>query len=316
MPQLRLAPGASADTVQWPNLGYADAYAESYELFARPAGRRDDPGGRAPPDAVPDPAGVDGGDDRARGPAGRRCCRMSSRAVRRSRPGARGDPPRPLRGPVGRRGRVRPTRRRIRARVRGADGAGRCPACSRVRGPVPDDVPVGMHLCYGDYGHQHFMQPESLATQVGLVNAWQPAPGGPSTAFSFTVPQATRRRGVLRPTRRPPDRARDRAVLRARPLPPRRPGAGHDDGTGEHIDAALAESTSGPRDWGICTECGMGRVEAGRRAEAARPAPRDPEGPTPAGLVGDAQAPAAVDHDLLPGDVLRRGRRRGTGRAP
>jgi hypothetical protein len=24
---------------------------------------------------------------------------------------------------------------------------------------VPADVPVGMHLCYGDYGHQHFKQP-------------------------------------------------------------------------------------------------------------------------------------------------------------
>ena len=28
MPQLRLAEGASADTIDWPNLGYADAYAE------------------------------------------------------------------------------------------------------------------------------------------------------------------------------------------------------------------------------------------------------------------------------------------------
>ncbi|MGO9820777.1 MAG: hypothetical protein ACLPTJ_09030 [Solirubrobacteraceae bacterium] len=28
------------------------------------------------------------------------------------------------------------------------------------------------------------------------------------------------------------------------------------------IDAALAQSASGARDWGICTECGMGRVDA------------------------------------------------------
>jgi hypothetical protein len=28
------------------------------------------------------------------------------------------------------------------------------------------------------------------------------------------------------------------------------------------IDAVLAESASGPRDWGVCTECGMGRVAA------------------------------------------------------
>lgn len=35
MPQLRLAEGASADTIGWPNLGYADAYAESFEVFDR-----------------------------------------------------------------------------------------------------------------------------------------------------------------------------------------------------------------------------------------------------------------------------------------
>ena len=31
----------------------------------------------------------------------------------------------------------------------------------------------------------------------------------------------------------------------------------------EHIDTALSESAAGRREWGICTECGMGRVEAG-----------------------------------------------------
>ena len=35
MPQLRLAAGASADTIQWPNLGYADEYVKSFELFSR-----------------------------------------------------------------------------------------------------------------------------------------------------------------------------------------------------------------------------------------------------------------------------------------
>ena len=29
-----------------------------------------------------------------------------------------------------------------------------------------------------------------------------------------------------------------------------------------HIDAVLSESSAGPREWGICTECGMGRVAA------------------------------------------------------
>jgi len=29
-----------------------------------------------------------------------------------------------------------------------------------------------------------------------------------------------------------------------------------------HVDAALGLSAAGQREWGICTECGMGRVEA------------------------------------------------------
>jgi hypothetical protein len=33
MPQLRLTGGASADTIKWPDLGYAAAYGESFEVF-------------------------------------------------------------------------------------------------------------------------------------------------------------------------------------------------------------------------------------------------------------------------------------------
>jgi len=35
MARFRLADGASADTIDWPNLGYADAYADSFEVFDR-----------------------------------------------------------------------------------------------------------------------------------------------------------------------------------------------------------------------------------------------------------------------------------------
>src|SRR3954447_2731963 len=33
MPRLRLAEGASAETIDWPNLGYADAYTQSFATF-------------------------------------------------------------------------------------------------------------------------------------------------------------------------------------------------------------------------------------------------------------------------------------------
>ena len=35
MPQLRLTEGASAEMINWPNLGYADAYTESFATFER-----------------------------------------------------------------------------------------------------------------------------------------------------------------------------------------------------------------------------------------------------------------------------------------
>ena len=60
MVQLRLAEGASADTIEWPDLGYADEYGKSFAIFDRAPAGRDDPGRRALPDAVPDAARVSG----------------------------------------------------------------------------------------------------------------------------------------------------------------------------------------------------------------------------------------------------------------
>lgn len=41
----------------------------------------------------------------------------------------------------------------------------------RLAGRVPEGVELGFHLCYGDYGHQHFKEPEDAATLVRLANA-------------------------------------------------------------------------------------------------------------------------------------------------
>ncbi|MDT7683208.1 MAG: hypothetical protein QOG57_3518 [Pseudonocardiales bacterium] len=35
---------------------------------------------------------------------------------------------------------------------------------------VPESVPMGYHLCYGDFGHQHFVEPRDTAVLVGLAN--------------------------------------------------------------------------------------------------------------------------------------------------
>ena len=125
---------------------------------------------------------------------------------------------------------------------------------------VPAGVPVGLHLCYGDYGHQHFKQPESLALQVRVLNAVSAAAGRTVSFVSFTVPQYQREESYFAPL----------AGLAADPgtelnfaLVPYHPADQAPGTTGDQvrlIDASLAASPGGGRDWGICTECGMGRA--------------------------------------------------------
>jgi hypothetical protein len=134
---------------------------------------------------------------------------------------------------------------------------------ARCADHVPDDVPVGMHLCYGDYGHQHFKQPDSLDLQVRLVNAVLKAANRTVNWFSFTVPQGRGDEDYFAPLR-DLQAGQDTELYFA--LVPYYPDDQPPGTTAEQvrlIDAALAQSSSGSREWGICTECGMGRVASG-----------------------------------------------------
>jgi methionine synthase II (cobalamin-independent) len=135
------------------------------------------------------------------------------------------------------------------------------PALVRCVDQVPADVPVGLHLCYGDYGHQHFKQPDSVQLQVDLVNAVVAAAHRPVNWASFTVPQARRDADYFAPLH---DLAAGPETELYFALVPYHPDDQPDGTTTDqlrHIDAALRLSSAGPREWGICTECGMGRVE-------------------------------------------------------
>jgi hypothetical protein len=260
MPQLRLGEGISPEAVSWPDLGYADAYGESYEVFralqqdgAIPAEVRFQmqyPTPLAPiagtivPEDLPRlaasyEAALFADLDKALASIPHdRCAVQWDVAVEFGLLEGGFDPS-------------------IRAPVEEV-----APGLVRCVDHVPDDVPVGMHLCYGDYGHQHFKQPESLEMQVRLVNAVLSAARRPVSWFSFTVPQARDDEAYFEPLR----------DLRAGPetelyfaLVPYHPSDQPQGTTSEQvrlIDTCLAQSPSGSRDWGICTECGMGRVAA------------------------------------------------------
>jgi hypothetical protein len=126
---------------------------------------------------------------------------------------------------------------------------------------VPAEVPVGLHLCYGDYGHEHFKWPESLALQVCVLDAVSAAAGRGVSFVSFTVPQYQRTASYFAPLTELTADPAPSSISRSCPYHPadQEPGTTRDQI--RLIDAALAASRGGSRPWGICTECGMGRAD-------------------------------------------------------
>jgi hypothetical protein len=134
------------------------------------------------------------------------------------------------------------------------------PGVVRCVDRVPADVPVGLHLCYGDYGHQHFVQPESLATQVQFLNAVAAASARPLNFAALTVPQGRSDEAYFAPLRQlqtGPDTELNFGIV---PYHPEGQAAGTAGRQVNEIDPALAGSPWGARGWGVSTECGMGRV--------------------------------------------------------
>jgi hypothetical protein len=259
MPQLRLADGATADTIRWPDLGYAAEYAKSFEIFDRLQADGTIPAGVRLQMQYPTPlasmAGTIVPEDMAAVAASYETALFADldnalATLPHDRCAVQWDVAVEF------------------GLLEGAFGPGSAmpidqvaPGLVRCVDRVAADVPVGLHLCYGDYGHEHFKQPESLQMQVDLVNAVVSAARRPLNWASFTVPQARSDAGyfaALRDLRPGPETELYFALV---PYHPDDQAAGTTATQTEHIDAALAESP-GQREWGICTECGMGRVAA------------------------------------------------------
>jgi hypothetical protein len=257
MQQFRLAQGASVDAVQWGDLGYATAYGESFELF------------RALQEAGTIGAGV-----RFQMQYPTPLAPVAGTIVPDDLPALAASYERALFADLDRAMAELP-HDRIALQwdvaiefglLEGGFGEpatieALLPALLRCTDRVPADVPCGMHLCYGDYGHEHFKQPESLARQVELANAVVGAAARPVNWFSFTVPQSRRDDAYFAPLdglRVGHETELDFALV---PYYPEQQPAGTTEEQTRLIDAHLAASPTGARDWGICTECGMGRVK-------------------------------------------------------
>ena len=122
----------------------------------------------------------------------------------------------------------------------------------RLAGRVPADVALGFHLCYGDYQHRHFKQPESLAVPVELANAISARAERRIDWFHMPVPPDRTDAAYFAPL----------ADLRLPPETELYLGVVHPDGveaTQRRLDAARAALGDG-RPLGVATECGLGRT--------------------------------------------------------
>jgi hypothetical protein len=253
MPKVRIAEGADPDSVVWPDLGYATEYHESFQIFARL--RKD---GVLPADVrfqvqYPTPlASVNAyfvQDDQDRIEA------SYERALFTDLQRLLADIPHDqlavqwdvavefalLEGGF--------------PATESQDFDGIIQRLARCVDEVPTDVPVGLHFCYGDYEHQHFKQPESLATQVRVANALTAAASRPVSWYSFTVPQNRRDEAYFAPLRDLRIGPQTELYLALVPYYPadQEPGT-----TAEQV--RLIDSHLAKDEWGICTECGMARA--------------------------------------------------------
>jgi hypothetical protein len=258
MPQLRLADGVDPAQMKWPDLGYAEAYLGSYAIFAALREEGVIPGGVRFQVQYPTPLAS-----------------ISAYVVAEQQQALLGSYERAIFADLG----------RLLAAIPAAEvavqwdvavefgileesfapgGAQAFDAIiaglTRCVDQVSAEIPVGLHLCYGDYGHQHFKQPQSLALQVRVLNAVTAAAGRTVSFVSFTVPQYQRAESYFAPLAElaaDPGTELNFALV---PYHPADQAPGTTDDQVRLIDAALAASAGLGSGWGICTECGMGRA--------------------------------------------------------
>lgn len=260
LPKVRVAEGTDPETIAWPNLGYADAYLESFDIFRQlqddgviPSGIRFQAEYPTPMASV-DAWIVDEDKDRVESSYERALFADLERllaSVPHDQVAVQWD--------------VAVEFQYLDAGISDAprhnfeDVVGRLARCVDQ---VPGTVPVGLHLCYGDYQHRHFKEPESLETQVAVATFIATLARHPVSWFAFTVPQYQRDPAYFEPLhslRVAPDTELYFALVPYH-LDDQEPGT-----TAAQValvDEHLPPDADGDgRAWGICTECGMARAE-------------------------------------------------------
>jgi len=119
---------------------------------------------------------------------------------------------------------------------------------ARLCAIIPDDVELGFHLCYGDFGAKHAVEPRDAGKLVELSNALAKAVKHPIAYIHMPVPRARSDEAYYKPL----------AGLKLAPATRLYLGVVHADGA-EATKKRIAAAGKYAKEFGIATECGMAR---------------------------------------------------------
>ena len=122
----------------------------------------------------------------------------------------------------------------------------------RLCAAVPDDVELGLHLCYGDFGARHFVEPKDAGRMVDFANTLAAAMPHRLAYIHMPVPVGRSDDAFYRPFR---DLKLNDGTALFLGLVHAKDGV---DGTRARIAAARRYAP----EFGIATECGMARARS------------------------------------------------------
>lgn len=123
---------------------------------------------------------------------------------------------------------------------------------------VPEGVEAGVHLCYGDAGEKHFVEPADAGNLVRYANAVIAASSRPLTWLHLPVP-------IERD-----DEAYFAALADLTPVAELYLGLVHREDGAEGARRRIAAASPFAADFGVATECGIGRAPAGTTEDILR----------------------------------------------
>jgi len=122
----------------------------------------------------------------------------------------------------------------------------------RLCAAVPDDVELGLHLCYGDFGARHFVEPQDASKMVDCANELSRSIKHKLAYIHMPVPVERSDEAFHRPWRDLKLREGTELFL----------GVVHAKGGAEGTRARIAAAKRYAPEFGIATECGMARARS------------------------------------------------------